>query len=350
MGCSKNLRARNENIQSKTALPTPREIKKKLPRSEKVKETVTEGRNAVEAILDLTDDRLLLILGPCSIHDLDASYEYAKKLKELSEKVKDKFLILMRTYFVKPRTIVGWKGYINDPDLDNSYHIDKGLLNAREFLIKVSELGLPVGTEVLDAIVPQYIDDLISWSCIGARTTESQLHRELASGLSTPVGFKNATDGSLDAAINSLMSAKEPHHFLGISEDGISHIYHTTGNKYVHVVLRGGNRPNYDTVSIQECEFRLKKVGLPLNIVVDCSHGNSYKNHNLQSVAFNDCISQIFKGRNSIKGLMLESNLEGGNQKISSELKYGVSITDACIDWEETNSLVLDAYKILKNR
>ncbi len=343
----------NINIVSETPLPTPEEVKLALPRSESAKATVAVGRQAVEEILDGKDKRLLMVVGPCSIHDLDAGYEYAERLFELSEKVKDRFLILMRVYFVKPRTTVGWKGFINDPHMDGSYKIDEGIHKAREFLLKVSELGLPAGTEALDAVIPQYIDDLISWTAIGARTTESQLHRELASGLSSAVGFKNATDGSIDVAVHALMSVRQAHHFLGIDQYGKCTILHTSGNQYGHIVLRGGSRPNYDTVSIALCEEELRKANLPENIMIDCSHGNSRKKHELQTRVLEDCVTQILRGNTSIKGFMMESNLLEGNQKIPkdlSQLKRGVSVTDACINWQETEASILEAYNRLGSK
>jgi 3-deoxy-7-phosphoheptulonate synthase len=340
----------NVNIASFSTLPTPGDIKSKLPRPSGAQTTVAAGRKGVEAILDGKDPRLLMVVGPCSIHDLKAGYEYAQRLKELGDKVADRMLVLMRVYFVKPRTTVGWKGFINDPYLDDSFRIDEGIYKAREFLIQIGELGLPAGTEALDAIIPQYIDDLISWTAIGARTTESQLHREMASGLSSAVGFKNATDGSIDVAVNALMSVSQAHHFLGVDQEGRCAVFHTCGNSYGHIVLRGGTRPNYDTVSVALCEAALRDAGLAENLMIDCSHGNSSKDHRLQSLVLKDCVTQIIQGNKSIKGFMLESNLNEGTQKIPadlSQLKYGVSVTDACMSWEDTEIAVLDAYKRL---
>jgi 3-deoxy-7-phosphoheptulonate synthase len=255
-------------------------------------------------------------------------------------------------YFEKPRTTVGWKGLINDPYMDDSFHVEKGIYMARELLLHLAKMGLPTATEALDPIMPQYLGDLVTWTAIGARTTESQTHREMASGLSTPVGFKNGTDGSLEVAINALKSAREPHHFMGINQDGRTAVFHTRGNVYGHTVLRGGGgRPNYDSVSIALCEQALRKAGLPERIVVDCSHANSNKDYNLQPLVARDCIEQIVNGNKSIIGLMLESNLHAGNQAIGtdlSQLKYGVSVTDACIDWETTEEVLTQAAAMLR--
>lgn len=339
------------NIVSEHLLPTPREVKAKVPRPAFAQECVATARNAVEGILTRSDPRLMLIVGPCSLHDTAAGLEYAKRLAELKEKVEDTFLIIMRVYLVKPRTTIGWKGFINDPYLDDSFRIEDGLFNARSFLVEVNNLGLPAGTEALDAIIPQYIDDLIAWTAIGARTAESQMHRELASGLSTPVGFKNATDGSIGVAVNALKSMSQAHRFLGVDQDGKCAVFHTKGNKFGHIVLRGGSRPNYDSVSIALCEEALKKASLDRNIVIDCSHGNSNKDYALQPLIMRDCVQQIIGGNTSIVGLMLESFLKAGRQDITSnpkELVYGLSVTDACIDWNTTQELVLDAYEKLK--
>ncbi|HEY9611298.1 3-deoxy-7-phosphoheptulonate synthase, partial [Allocoleopsis sp.] len=332
-------------------LITPVEIKSQVPLTDLAEITVLKSRQELEAILDGKDQRKFLVVGPCSIHDVQAAEDYAKRLKTLAERVKDKLLLVMRVYFEKPRTTVGWKGLINDPDLDDSFHIEKGLIMARELLIKIAELGLPTATEALDPIVPQYISDLISWTAIGARTTESQTHREMASGLSMPVGFKNSTDGSIQVALNALQSAREPHHFLGINEEGQVSIFRTTGNAYGHIILRGGDRkPNFDADSVKLAEEKLEAAQLPCKIVIDCSHGNSKKNHKLQGSVFENVIHQILDGNTSIVGMMLESNLYEGNQPIPSnreELKYGVSVTDKCIDWEETEKIVLAAYDML---
>jgi 3-deoxy-7-phosphoheptulonate synthase len=343
----------NVNVGAQELLPTPKEVKDALPLTEKAQETVLKGRETVRNILNRKDRRLFVVVGPCSIHDVKAAHEYAYKLHKLADEVKDTLYLLMRVYFEKPRTTLGWKGLINDPYLDDSFHIDKGLYMTRQLLRDIAELGLPTATEALDPIMPQYLSDLITWTAIGARTSESQTHREMASGLSTPVGFKNGTDGELNIAINALKSASHSHHFLGINQNGQSAIFRTRGNEYGHVVLRGGGgRHNYDSVSIALAEQELGKVGLPVNIVVDCSHGNSNKDPAIQPLVADNCINQIAEGNQSIVGLMLESNLNWGNQPLTddpTQLKYGVSITDACIDWSTTEKLLLDANeKLLK--
>ncbi len=343
----------NVNVAAQELLPTPHDVISALPLSAKAEKTVLQGREAVRRILDREDPRVFVVVGPCSIHDIKAAHEYAEKLKGLADEVGDTLQIIMRVYFEKPRTTVGWKGLINDPFMDDSFHIEKGLYLARELLLHLSELGLPTSTEALDPISPQYLGDLITWTAIGARTTESQTHRELASGLSTPLGFKNGTDGNLDIAINALHSASAPHHFLGINQKGQCAVIRTRGNRYGHVVLRGGNgKPNYDSVSIALAEQELTKAKLPLNIVVDCSHGNSNKDPALQALVADNCANQIVEGNRSIVGLMLESNLGWGNQKIPADLKqlkYGVSVTDACIDWAATEKLLRSMRDKLKN-
>jgi 3-deoxy-7-phosphoheptulonate synthase len=339
------------NVLAEELLPTPAQIKAQLPLSEAAAKTVIAGRKAVHGVLDRRDPRLLIIAGPCSIHELSAAREYAKRLNALGEELSDVFVTIMRVYFAKPRTTVGWKGFINDPDLDDSFKIDKGLARAREFLIELNELGLPLGTEALDSITPQFIDDVITWNAVGARTAESQTHREMASGLSTPVGFKNGTDGNIQVAINALNTMRNPHHFLGINQLGQCVVLRTRGNEYGHIVLRGGNRPNYDSVSISLCEKELVAAGLPANIMVDCSHGNSLKDHTLQPLVLDNCVNQIAEGNRSIIGVMLESNLHEGSQKVTgdiSQLKHGVSITDSCIDWETTERLLRQAHARLK--
>lgn len=342
----------NLNIHDKELLPTPEEIKQKLPVSDEVADLVLSGRKTIQDILTRKDHRLLLVVGPCSIHDVEAAKEYAEKLKVLAEKVKDTFFIVMRVYFEKPRTTVGWKGFINDPNLDDSFNINEGLVKARKFLLEISDLSLNVGTEALDPVIPQYIQDCITWTAIGARTTESQTHREMASGISTPVGYKNGTDGSIDIAINALKSAAEPHNFLGINQQGQCAVFRTKGNQDGHIVLRGGgSKPNYDAVSIALCEAALKAEKLPMNIVIDCSHGNSHKKPERQPLVMENCINQILGGNQSIVGFMLESHLKEGNQSLNpdrSKMEYGVSITDACMGWEQTESLVLEARETLK--
>jgi 3-deoxy-7-phosphoheptulonate synthase len=332
-------------------LITPKKVKSLLPGTRKAYETVLKGRKEVESILDHEDRRLFVVVGPCSIHDPKAAYEYATKLRQLAGIVKSTMLLVMRVYFEKPRTTIGWKGLINDPDMNDSFQIQKGLLLARRLLLKFTEIGLPTSTEALDPIIPQYLADLISWSAIGARTTESQTHREMASGLSMAVGFKNATDGSIQVALNGIRSARTSHHFLGIDQNGQTAVFRTTGNPYAHIVLRGGSKPNYDLASIRACEKALAAAGLPQNIVVDCSHGNSNKDYKLQPVAFGKVIDQIEDQNESIVGLMLESNIHEGNQPLQrnpSKLKYGVSITDACINWETTEELLLKSHQRLK--
>lgn len=342
----------NVNVVSKTDMPTPSEVKVALPLDAQLEKTIVASRRVIQNIHDGSDPRLFAVVGPCSIHDTEAAYEYAEKLKVLADEVADTIVILMRVYFEKPRTTVGWKGLINDPFMDDSFHVEKGIYMARELLLNLAKTGLPTATEALDPIMPQYLGDLVTWTAIGARTTESQTHREMASGLSTPVGFKNGTDGSLDVAINALKSAGQPHHFMGINQDGRTAVFHTRGNAYGHTVLRGGGgRPNYDSVCIAMTEQELERAGLPQRIVVDCSHANSNKDHNLQPLVARDCVEQITNGNQSIIGLMLESNLHAGNQSIGNDLtqlKYGVSVTDACMDWATTEQLLLQAAETLR--
>ncbi len=341
------------NIVSQEILISPDDIKKALPISDAALKVVTEGRDTVRNILEGKDHRLMVVVGPCSIHDVEAAKDYAKRLKVLAEQLKDTLFIVMRVYFEKPRTTVGWKGLINDPYLDDSFKIQEGLQIGRKLLLDVSEMGLPTATEALDPISPQYVQDLISWSAIGARTTESQTHREMASGLSSAVGFKNGTDGGLTVAINALESVSSPHRFLGINTNGQVAITHTKGNPYGHVVLRGGNgKPNYDSVSIALCEQELQNAGVSTNIMVDCSHANSNKNHDLQPLVMDNIANQIIEGNQSIIGIMVESNIGPGNQKISSNLDdliYGVSVTDACIDWDTTVKTLTEMADKLKD-
>ena len=342
----------NVNVASSDLLATPEEIKRRLPLTEHAAETVFRSREIVRAILERRDPRLFIVVGPCSIHDVVAAREYAGRLRALAARVESTMLLIMRVYFEKPRTTVGWKGLINDPDIDDSFHIEKGITIARQLLLEIAEMGLPAGTEALDPIMPQYLSELITWTAIGARTTESQTHREMASGLSTPVGFKNGTDGSLAASINALRSVRHPHHFLGITQQGQSAVFRTRGNMHAHLVLRGGGgRVNYDAVSIAVAERELAAANLPPNIVVDCSHGNSNKEPSLQPMVAENCVSQILDGNRSIVGLMLESHLNAGSQSIPkdlSKLEYGVSITDPCIDWQTTESLLLKIHESLR--
>ncbi|GAB3476606.1 3-deoxy-7-phosphoheptulonate synthase [Marinomonas epiphytica] len=347
-----NKRLEDLNIASFTSLVTPNELKTELPISQPVSNHVAASRDTIKDIMDGKDHRLAIVIGPCSIHDPEAALDYAKRLKALSEKLDDSLYIIMRAYFEKPRTTVGWKGLINDPNLDGSFDIDKGLRIGRKLLIDLAELGLPLATEALDPISPQYIQDLISWSAIGARTTESQTHREMASGLSGPVGFKNGTDGSMTVAVNAMQSVSHPHSFLGINEDGQVNVVNTKGNAYGHLVLRGGNGlPNYQSEHVLASEKALSGAKLKHNIMVDCSHENSNKQPERQVSVAKDVTEQILAGNNSIMGLMIESNIGWGNQKVptdKAELEYGVSITDACIDWEVTEKTLTDMANALR--
>jgi 3-deoxy-7-phosphoheptulonate synthase len=304
-------------------------------------------------ILDRKDHRVFVVVGPCSIHDPVAGLDYARRLKALSNEVGDTLQIIMRVYFEKPRTTVGWKGYINDPFMDDSFRVDVGMEKARKFLLDVAEIGLPTGTEALDPNSPQYYGDLITWTAIGARTTESQTHREMSSGLSTPVGFKNGTSGDLSVAVNAILSASKPHSFLGLTNQGRVAIVRTKGNGYGHIVLRGGDgRPNYDTVSVAMVEQALTKAKLVNNIVVDCSHANSFKKPELQPLVMADIVNQIRLGNKSLVGVMIESNIEAGNQPIPadlSQLKYGCSVTDGCVDWNTTEKMIRDAAIMLRD-
>jgi len=346
------------NIQSHEIVITPENLKKNLPVTGLARQVITNSRQVIKDILDNKDHRLLVVVGPCSIHDVDAALEYAKKLKVLAEQVQDTLYIVMRVYFEKPRTTVGWKGLINDPELNGSFKIEEGLHIGRKLLLDIAEIGLPTSTEALDPFSPQYFQDLISWSAIGARTTESQIHREMASSLFSPVGFKNGTDGSLTAAINALKSVASSHSFLGIDHQGQVSVTHSKGNGYGHVVLRGGSKgSNYDAKSISDCEQALEKSNLMQKIMVDCSHANSNKDAARQPLVVEDITKQIIYGNNSIMGLMIESHLNFGSQKITDgkeNLKYGVSITDACIDWDTTEKCIMDLteslYHVLPRR
>jgi len=332
-------------------LTAPDILKKEIPVSARAEETVVLGRRAIENILRKKDRRLLVIVGPCSIHDEKAAIEYATRLNTLRKQVADTLCIVMRVYFEKPRTTVGWKGLINDPDLDGTCDMTAGLRKARGLLTQINEIGLPAATEMLDTITAQYVADLVSWSAIGARTSESQTHRELASGLSMPVGFKNSTDGNLSAAINALMAARAPQSFLGIDQDGKTCVVKTNGNRWVHIVLRGGKRPNYDPISLEEARLKLIEKDLPETLMVDCSHANSMKKYQGQAVVWKSVIGQYLAENESLIGLMLESNLHEGNQKFSgdtSSLKYGVSITDECISWETTEQLLMWAHEKIR--
>ncbi|NET08743.1 MAG: 3-deoxy-7-phosphoheptulonate synthase [Merismopedia sp. SIO2A8] len=339
------------HIESSQLLPSPMELVGQLPLTDASARTVIAGRQAIANIIDGHDSRKFIVVGPCSIHDVKAALDYAARLKTLADRVQDKILIIMRVYFEKPRTTVGWKGLINDPFLDGSFHIEKGLFTARQLLIQIGEIGLPAGTEALDPISPQYLSDLVSWYAIGARTIESQTHREMASGLSVPVGLKNGTDGNIKVAVDALEASRTPHHFLGMNPSGQVSIFRTKGNPYGHIILRGGGgKPNYDPDTIQWLEDTLTQRNLPVNIVVDCSHGNSNKDHTRQGQVVRDLLKHIKNGHQSIVGMMLESNIHAGNQKIPADLnqlKYGVSITDKCISWSETEELILGIYDAL---
>ena len=343
----------NVNVIANDILITPGELKSKLPISATAAETIKSGRETIQNILDRKDPRIIVVVGPCSIHDIDAAKEYAHHLAELAEEIKETVYLVMRVYFEKPRTTTGWKGLVNDPYIDDSFKITDGLHVGRELLLNIAELGLPTATEALDPISPQYLQDLISWSAIGARTTESQTHREMASGLSCAVGFKNGTDGGLTVAINALQSVASPHRFLGINNEGAVSVITTGGNPYAHIVLRGGDKKtNYDSVSVSLCEQALEKASVKANIMVDCSHANSNKSHELQPLVMENVTNQILEGNQSIIGLMIESYLHAGNQKIPSdlnELKYGVSITDACIDWDTTRETLKSMHTKLIN-
>jgi len=332
-------------------LAPPRAIKAEFPTSDAAATTVVRSRETIRRILEQKDHRLLVVVGPCSIHDVNGALEYAGKLNLLRQQFADQMEIVMRVYFEKPRTTVGWKGLINDPHLDNSYDIEGGLKTARKLLLQITEMGIPTATEFLDPVVPQYIADLVSWAAIGARTTESQTHREMASGLSMPVGFKNATDGSLQIAIDAMGASMRPHSFLGIDQDGITAIVRTTGNPVGHIVLRGGRlRTNYDAESIREAEAKLVQAGLPPVLMVDCSHANSAKQHARQEDVWRSVIEQRTAGTRSLVGVMVESYLNEGNQpfpKNPSELRYGVSISDACIGWEMTERMLRGGHAAL---
>lgn len=346
------------NIDQFIPLVTPAELKTELPLTDAAYQTVLKGRHTIQDILDGKDKRLFVVIGPCSIHDIKAAHEYADRLAVLAKEVEDSIFVVMRVYFEKPRTTVGWKGMINDPDMNDSFDIEKGLRSARKLLIDLNEKGLPCATEALDPNTPQYMQDLISWSAIGARTTESQTHREMSSGLSCPVGFKNGTDGGMTVAVNAMQAVRAGHSFLGLSADGQVSIIKSKGNPYAHVVLRGGNgKPNYDETAVAAAENELKKGKTSTKIMIDSSHANSGKDPYLQPMVINNVAEQIQNGNKSIIGMMIESHLKGGNQKLTadlSQLEYGKSITDGCLDWDSTVTALhelRDAVKdILPNR
>ena len=339
------------NLVSGRLLVTPDELMARLAVPESGVAQVVRGRGQIQAILERRDPRLIVVVGPCSIHDLGCAREYAGRLRALAQEVSDALLIVMRVYFEKPRTTVGWKGFITDPRLDDSFQIDEGLQRARELLIQLAELGLPAATEFVDPFIPQYIGDLISWSAIGARTSESQKHREMASGLSSPVGIKNGTDGSIETAIHGLVAVSTSHQFLGVDKEGRPSVFVTRGNRHAHIVLRGGPSPNYDSARVRLCEEALRRSGLVENVMIDCSHGNSSGDYERQPAVFEDCVHQILEGNRSIVGFMLESNLRAGRQPIPADLSLlepGVSITDGCIDWDTTSALLESACESLR--
>ncbi|MBI5015465.1 MAG: 3-deoxy-7-phosphoheptulonate synthase [Deltaproteobacteria bacterium] len=346
------MKATNDlNVRSFEPIIAPAELKQVFPLSEEAAEFVTQARYQIRAILRHLDTRVMVVVGPCSIHDPEAAVDYARRLSVLSREVQDRLLLVMRVYFEKPRTTIGWKGLINDPDLNGTHQISKGLGVARRLLCQITELGLPVATEMLDPITPQYLADLVSWGAIGARTTESQPHREMASGLSFPVGFKNGTDGGLQIALDAMSAALHPHSFLGINHEGRISVVRTAGNPDVHIVLRGGRAtPNYSAADVVRTEEMVRKAGLNPAIMVDCSHANSAKDHARQEGVMADVVEQIAQGAWSLCGLMVESNLEAGNQplpRLPAELRYGVSITDKCVDWPTTERMLRHAHRRL---
>ncbi len=345
------MRTSNLKIKSITPIIAPTDLRQVFPLSDAGSEFVSTSREHIKNILHGKDPRLMVVVGPCSIHDPKSAIDYAERLARLSRDVSDQLFLVMRVYFEKPRTTVGWKGLINDPDMNGTHLISKGLGIARSLLSKTTELKLPVATEMLDPITPEYLADMLCWGAIGARTTESQTHRELASGLSFPIGFKNSTDGNLQIAIDAMISARHPHSFLGINREGLTSIIQTTGNPDVQIVLRGGKKPNYFPEDIQKTVELMKKYDLFPAIMVDCSHANSEKNHEKQPQVLENVIGQIVSGNRSISGVMIESFIEGGNQPIPkdlSQLKYGVSITDKCIDWNTTERILREAHARLK--
>lgn len=340
----------NINISAEQVLITPDELKAKFPLNDAEQRDIAQARSTIADIIHGCDDRLLIVCGPCSIHDTDAALEYARRLQSLAAELNDRLYIVMRVYFEKPRTTVGWKGLINDPFMDGSFDVESGLHIARGLLLELVNMGLPLATEALDPNSPQYLGDLFSWSAIGARTTESQTHREMASGLSMPVGFKNGTDGSLGTAINAMRAAAMPHRFVGINQTGQVCLLQTQGNIDGHVILRGGKKPNYSAQDVAECEKQMQEVGLRPALMIDCSHGNSNKDYRRQPLVVESAIEQIKAGNRSIIGLMLESHLNEGSQSSEqprSDMRYGVSVTDACISWESTETLLRSVHQEL---
>ena len=340
----------NRHIQDEQVLISPDALRQKYPLSQTAQAFICQERQEISQIIHHQDPRLLVVCGPCSIHDPEAALVYATKLKVLSTELKDQLKIVMRVYFEKPRTTVGWKGLINDPHLDGSFDVEHGLHLARQLLVELNEMGIPLATEALDPISPQYIGDLFSWAAIGARTTESQTHREMASGLSMPIGFKNGTDGSLSTAINAMNAAASSHRFMGINPQGQVALLTTQGNQDGHVILRGGTETNYDADSVKQCEIEMQKAGLNPALMIDCSHANSQKDYRKQPLVAMDAVKQIQQGNHSIIGLMLESHLNEGNQAAElpkEEMAYGVSITDACMNWQTTETLLRDIHQQL---
>jgi 3-deoxy-7-phosphoheptulonate synthase len=347
------LRTQNIRVARVEPLISPRALREELPATDDDYQVVVRARDTIRDILAGRDPRLIAVVGPCSIHDPPAALEYARRLVDLARRVSDSLFVVMRVYFEKPRTTVGWKGLISDPHLNGSNDMQLGLQVARRLLLDVTRLGLPAGTELLDPIVPQYVTDLISWTAVGARTTESQTHREMASGLSMPVGFKNSTDGNLTVAVNAMESARHPHTFLGIDADGASSVIHTTGNPDGHLILRGGRTPNYDAESLLGAERMLRAAGLPPRVMVDCSHAQTGKDYSKQPEILADVVQQVRAGNSPLMGFMLESNLHAGNQPLHGGregLAYGVSITDGCIDWPTTERSLLEAAAALAYR
>ncbi|ADI13943.1 3-deoxy-7-phosphoheptulonate synthase [Truepera radiovictrix] len=344
-------RVENLNVAQLRPLLPPAQLKRELPASERVNRTVSEAREAVRAVLRKREARLLAIVGPCSVHDAAAALEYAERLSALKARLEGHLLVIMRVYVDKPRTTVGWRGFVNDPDMDRSNDLERGLRRTRELFLKINELGLPVATEVLDPFLPQYLDDLIAWGAIGARTTESQTHRAMVSGLSMPVGFKNSTEGNVQVAVDAIAAASGPHTFLGIDEAGRAAAVFTTGNPDGHVILRGGRAgTNYDAASVAEAGERLRAAGLEPALIVDCSHHNSGYDHRRQALVWREVLAQRVAGNRDLVGLMLESNLKGGKQRIPenlSGLEYGVSVTDPCVGWETTAALLEEAHDAL---
>lgn len=341
----------NLHVSAFESIESPGEVMAKAPITTEATNTVFKGRQILQNIFDGKDQRKMVILGPCSIHNMEQALEYAEKLNELRLKVEDKMVLVMRTYFEKPRTNVGWKGFIYDPHLDNSFTLAKGVELARELLIKINGMGLPTATEVLGPITIQYYSDLICWAAIGARTAESQIHRELSSGLSMPVGFKNGTLGNIDIALNAIITANSKHHFLGMDDEGKVAIVKTTGNPYCHIVLRGGkNGPNYSAEHVSQFEEKCQNADMKAQFLIDCSHANSGKDYRNQAQVWHSAWDQIKAGNQSIYGMMMESNLCEGNQKLKDNhdsLKHGVSITDSCVSWETTEQLIMNTYKSL---